>query len=293
MRFCMRSFLPGKNNVQKFKSMYLKRFEHYPFRSKVLNTTGAVLSALGVYAGGAFYENSYYKRTRDGDISYVEPVQKNFDSRGEAINYAKQRVIEGLNKDSAYEHMVYINNADNEILAEFKGNDETVAGTLSLADEIKIIFDGKGYSAVHGHPENSNGTTNPLGFLDFKSLMENKNLTEICAVNKYGEVSRLRKGPDFKPISTEQIDSMRTEMLKLLNCSFKYTSGNLHDKILQEYKETEDSLSRTKLISKYESLLQEQAVTPFFHNLVHRFWEKCAPFFGLEYYTNYTDMKTN
>ncbi len=291
MKINLHTFLSG-NITQKLQNKYLKRHIQSPLKQKILNNAGAILAILGVYTGGAFYDNSYYKLNKDGYISYVKPSQTNFEKREDAINYAKERIIDALNTNPPYEHMVYINNANNEILAEFKGDEQKVYGILSLADKIKIAYSGKGYTILHGHPENINGETNPLGYNDFISLTENEQNTEIAAVNRRGEVSLLRKNNNFTPLTQETTGEVNHDIINLLNISLQKNKPVLYYSIINAYTQTTDSLKKTKLSNKFDSLLMLQDSTAYLHKLLHKYWHEHAPKLGLEYFTNYRSNKS-
>ncbi len=276
------------SGIQKMKNSYLNRFTRYPFRKKVLNTAGAILTGLGAYIGTGFYENSYYKLNKDGYINYVTPVQKNFETQNDAVDYAKRQIINGLKSHPPYEHLVYINNATNNILAEFKGDNSHVTGRLSLTDQIGVAYYGEGYSILHGHPENGNGLTNPLGFNDFYFLVTDEYNTEVSAVNKYGEVSKLKKLDNFRPLNEEQIEDVRTKIIDILKLSFYKTRPGLYDSIIDSYTKSKNPVEKEILSHKFDSILTLQDTTIYCNMLLHAFWKKHAPKIGLEYFTNFS-----
>ncbi len=288
MKIKFLSQISKKNSYTKSQNNYLNRFTHFPLKKKIRNVAGAAFAILGLYTGSEFYENSYYKLDKNGDINYVKPEKKRFDTRKDAIDYAKVRIVEALNNDTPYEHLVNINNANNEILAEFKGNDKEVKGVLSLADLVKIIYQGKGYTMLHGHPENGNGLTNPLGFQDFTTLIENEHNTEVTAINRYGEVSGLRKTNDFTPLNEEQINDINNKIIDILTNSFRITQPKLYNKIIETYQQSTDSLEKEQLSQKFDSIVLLQDSTLYTNKYIHKFWKEYAPKLGLEYFTTFS-----
>ena len=292
MKIGLGAFLSAKNNTQQFQNKYLKRYTQYPLKNRILNTAGAALTALGVYIGGVFYENSYYKLDKDGYITYIEPAQKKFETREDAINYAKERIIAALNNDPPYEHMVYINNANNDILAEFKGNEKQVTGCLSLADKIKLAYKGEGYTVLHGHPENINGETNPLGFNDFSSLTADNQNTAVAAINRRGEVSLLRKNNTFNPLTQEKVENVNSDIIGLLDSSLRKNNPVLYHSVINAYTHAADSAEKANFSHKFDSLLILQDTTVYLHKLLNKYWKEHAPKLGLDYFTNFNKNKT-
>ena len=252
------------------------------------------LASLLILAGGIgkrFYTNSYSYQTSEGAINYVEPLKNDFDTRGEALNYAKERVVEALNSDTPYEHAITINNATNEIMGEFKGNKETVATYVSLLDEMKLAWHQKGYTLVHGHPAYKNGNTSPLSFTDFQTLISNDNITEIIALNKKGEISRLRKKITYQPLDTPTISNVQIELGKAQIKAFEAKQPARYQQFIKDYLAATNDAKRDSIDKEFTDITNKQDSTNECIRLVQKFWRKTASSLGLEYFTNYSDSK--
>ncbi len=246
-------------------------------------TFATLLSLIGIN----LHNNSYKTLSQSGVINYVEPLQTDFETRDEAILYAKNRVIEALNAPKPYEHLVLIDNATNEILAEFKGDENQVVECLSAWDEICVAFNGKGYTSIHGHPENKNGSTNPIGFTDFLSLINTPKNTVIAAVSRDGNISALTKLPYYSQPEDKKIENIKNGIVEILAKSFQRTQPQMYDSLYNAFFSTTDSLKKAKISSTFDSILNLQDTTYECHRLLHKFWEKQAPKLGLKYYTNF------
>ncbi len=279
-------------DISRYQTKYLNRFSRMSVKKRVSKTVQAAFVLLGMYTAANMYENSYYKLNRDGIVNYIEPAEKQFDTREEAFDYARARITGALNSDKPYEHLVNISNANNEILAEFKGDCKEVRSALSLIDLMKVIWQGEGYTTLHGHPENGNGLTNPVGFNDFSALVKNEHNTEVIAFNKKGEISCLRKTGKYSQLSEEQLKEINEEIINILSMSLKKTQPVLYKRIVETYLQTKDSDLKKQLSQKFDSLLIQQDTTVYANRVLHDFWKKIAPKIGLEYFTNFSNNKS-
>ena len=287
------------NNFNKTKVNKSNNYEGYKNNnSPNFKACNKYLKGLAILGSGAFItllsaiginlsHNSYKNLTQRGVINYAEPLQTDFETREEAINYAKARVTEALNVPEPYEHLVLIDNATNEVLAEFKGDENQVTECLSAWDEIRVAFNGKGYTSIHGHPENLNGTTNPIGFTDFLSLVNTHQNTVITAVRKDGKTSTLAKMPYYTTPTKKQILDTYEKITQILAMSFQRTQPQMYDSLYKAFHHTTDSVKQAEISSAFDSILSKQDTTFDCHRMIHKFWEKHAPKLGLKYYTNY------
>lgn len=264
-----------------------------PLFSKVLKW-GFRLAApllLTVATIDTFEKYSYEGMEEAGIVDYVEPKQEKFETRQQAFDYAKTRVVEALQAEPPYEHAVLINNATNEILAEFKGDEDKVVTAVSFADMIKLAYQQKGYSMVHGHPAYKNDVTTPLGFQDFTVFVENEDMTEIAAVNKYGEFSCLRKRPTYQSLDGVKVQSLYKEFLRILTNSVKKNTPCLWKDYTKALMNVADSTQMDSIDVEFSKVLNKQDSIPDVVKKVQKFWKKHAPQNGMDYYTNYREIR--
>lgn len=238
-----------------------------------------------------FEKYDYEGLEKAGIVDYVEPVQKEFVTRALAMDYANKRVVEALNSDSPYEHAVLINDATNEVFAEFKGDNDKVVIAVSLWDMVKMAYQQTGYSMVHGHPTYKNDVTTPLGFQDFIVFVENEDMKEITSVNKYGEISRLKKKPFYQTIDSTMVMSLYAEFLKILTNSVKKNTPWLWKDYNKALENTSDSLEIDSINKEFSKVLNKQDSIPDVVKNVQKFWKKYAPKCGMDYYTNYREIR--
>ena len=287
-----------KNN-RILRQQYLERFEHKTPEIKTLDGIKKLYNGIqkfflfaGAYSIGLLgYElrtNNYEALDKQGVINYIEPQKNKFDSRRDVYNYAINQATKALNSSQPYEHAVYINNANNEVLAEFEGNKDKVYTAISFIDKLKLKLYGEGATLIHGHPSFENGVTPPISHPDFETLCNNDFLTEIVAVDKKGKVSLLRKTPFFSPPNETIKELVSTELVVILFDSFEETQPDKFVEIISAYQKETDSLKTLELKKELDYYVLGQDSTEYTNRAIHEYWQTTAKKLGLEYYTNFS-----
>lgn len=275
-----------KNNLPKINSSSVK-----DFMSAFGKAVGIVTAAFGALTSVALGTYSYRAMDKRGEINYVEPLRTEFATRRDAINYATNWITLPLMSSKPYEYAVFIDNESNEILAEFKGDESHVMTGLSLADEIKVGFRGSGVTLLHGHPTYENGVTPPISFSDFCTLTSLDYITELVAMDKKGNVSGLRKTPDYKPISDEQRIEIYNDYHKILIQAAQQEEPGRISELKTEINATDDKIKQDSIYRVYEDLLFSFESSRIANKLWHNYWHANASKLGLEYYTNFDIAK--
>ena len=247
---------------------------------------GFITTASGLFCH-ELKENSYCQMQKDGIIDYIEPIQTKFKTRKDAMKYATARITEALNYPLPYEHAIYINNANNEILAEFRGTESEVVTALSLFDKLKLAFYNKGATLVHGHPEYENGITAPISYPDFETLTTNKYVTHVIAMDKNGKISQLEKLPYYYNLSQETKDKVFYDHISINFDSFEATHPEIYKELIKKYLEETDSIEKSILKQELDFYVSNQDSTKHTNRAMHRYWRKNAQNLGLEYFSNF------
>ena len=218
--------------------------------------------------------------------NYVEPIKKQFNSLRELLRYARGRCIEPLKGKKPYEHLVIIDPKTKRVLGEYKGNSECISeGLAGLVTPKEAII-------VHGHPtqiiKNGQKLAMPVSLNDAFSLgAKGRKGKVVYAFDEQGYFSLLRKKPDFKPLTPEQIkhyeklyDSfigrrfvkrIRKEknVWEILKIAFSFLTKKGRQKILDKINTPTEELRRD----------------------IHDFWKKYANEMGFVYRTNFSYLK--
>ena len=128
------------------------------------------------------FQNIFIPNTKLKDLGIVRPDNTIwFCTEKTARKYAKNRVIQALNKDEPFERGIIYR--QNIILREFDGTTNSIRFSLS-SEELSdnLVF-------VHGHPF---PRFNPLSIDDFLGQIIG-NFKEMVAYNVFGEFSSLKK----------------------------------------------------------------------------------------------------
>ena len=289
---------PNLQSSRYLRSQYLERFEpRYTDDAlmkaattsyTVLKNTLLMASAYSIgLLGYELRTDNYQTLHREGVISYVRPLKTEFDTRREVFDYATERVKGALNRKRPYEHAVYVNNATNEVMAEFRGGEDKVNTAISYVDKMKLKYYGKGATLIHGHPAYSNGVTPPVSYQDFEALCENENLTEIVAMDKDGHVSLLRKSTFFQPPDKPTRDRLFLELVVILFESFERKTPEKYAEVIKAFQEETDTVKRLAIKKVLDYHVLAQDTTDFTNRAIDRYWNENAFKYGLEYFSNY------
>lgn len=280
------------------RQQYLERFESKTkecdfFKGvvgfyHVLKNTLIMIAAYAIgLLGYELRTNNYEALNSAGVISYVEPIQKDFSTRREVFDYATERIKESLRAKEPYEHAIYINNATNEVMAEFKGDENQVHTAISFVDKLKLKILGKGATLIHGHPEYANGITPPLSHSDFETLCKNDFLTEIVAMDKDGNVSLLRKSPFFVSPDLTERDNVSNDLVVILFDSFENKDYDKFVEVISAYQQETDSVKIKEIKKELDYYILGQDSTIFTNKSVDEYWKDNASKYGLEYFSNF------
>ena len=104
-------------------------------------------------------------------------------------------------------------------------------------------------------------------------------------------MSRLRKKTIYKDLNNEQIVSVASGIAEPLKESLEQTKPGVYSKLVSEIENTTDSLKRDSLQNKLEMELNSQDSIASVIRKVQRFWKRYSARLGLDYYTNYRDVR--
>ena len=220
----------------------------------------AIIASAGLFAT---YTNKQWNQALE-DVGYVQPLQKDFETKEDAINYAISRIVDPLNADDAYEYSVILDHNNYSVVSERKGDSNSVAN-YPISYIIKDFFNIKHpYISLHGHPQDmfhDKLATQTFSFQDFKVFNCDKNEKESFVINKDGKFCMLRKKENFKPLSNDELNLLKSEYEHAFHFARANPVNNYNN----------DSLVHT--INDYQGM--------------HSFWKSVADRYNLEYYTNY------
>lgn len=238
-------------------------------RNKMRAETAAVMLMAGLGIA-TFPFNEYRIKS---ECNMVVSEQSRFDTRKEALEYAKKKVTNALKEPSPYEYCVIIDN-NNNIVGEFKGDSTEVKSFYRLTDVIKNVFAGYNVTSVHGHPDGVENVTTPISFGDFRNLVNSLVEKESIVLNKQGEYSILKKTDKFVPLKENKIEALYYIYQKIMIDAF---DENYPDKFLQS--------------DEYNAAVTQFSQTMKGIKIIDAFWRVCAPKVGLEYKTNYSYLR--
>lgn len=261
---------------------------HTPPKTKPKNALK--LTLLGLAAGlgiiGGTIGQKVFKHRNKHEITYNQPIAKQtyFKTLDDAFNYGKQRILYALNTPSPYEHMVVIDKKTNKILVDTLGDAFNTFGTVKAED----LIGSEGMLILHGHPQSGNGLTLPLGFTDFKALVDNPYAISVTAFSKDGKHSVLRKENGFQPIDSITMQKIKKSIgMDLAKESFKVNAPEMYKILGEIVRNPKDSIELNKALRETTQYLEDQDTTQYFIRGMHKFWEENAPKMKLKYITNF------
>lgn len=201
-------------------------------------------------------------------FQYVTPAKNEFCSKEDAINYAKDRIAEYLNKENPLEYGVTIGlekNGTYKILCENIGTPSSVTNTTLDLCLYHLFGINKPQIHLHGHPIDNDPPrrvgTQTFSFQDFKSFNSDFNCKETIVINKDKQDCILIKKDNYKQLDEVELAKLEEEFLKAFNSSWS-------NKV--------DIVKDGKII---HSIRDYQAM--------HKFWDGVAKKYNLEYKTTY------
>lgn len=206
------------------------------------------------------------KRIKDvsEQYGYKEPLQEQFGTKEEAIDYAIDRIRVSLNADEPKEYGVNLDYDDYSVISEKMGDDHSVSN-YPLGFFVKDYFNiDHPYISLHGHPEEmfmGKPATQTFSFQDFRSLVLDHNKKESFVINKDGKFCVFRKKEGFQPLSQQELEALEKD--------FEFSFRSAFANPVEVYK-------------------GEEVVHTFYdYQGMHAFWKRVADKHNLEYYTNY------
>ncbi len=275
------------------------------------------MTKIGVIKNGL---RSLYKTSKGKidtkSLGWIRPDGKiNFQSEETALNYAKNRALQGLNAPIPYEKGAIIKG--NTVIADIKGSGNVIDLRKMNLAELKDT------TVIHGHPKPM-----PLSIYDLSTMLITGQKA-IYAINKSGEYSKFTKLPSifeklpFKKLREYLIKSERrgtvilaqkayTKVLKPVTKKIMTIGNELNEELRQLLQKSDEKTK--KLIMKHIQQFKKDCyintsqmpedIKPFFEKLkntdnyetklsipvIHRFWLKKAEDFGVKYETNFSNL---
>lgn len=166
---------------------------------------------------------------------------------------------------------------------------EAVGDASSCAVKLKTIQTlNKNASMVllHGHPDISKEAGSlPVSLQDFLVLNNNKQLQKIIAYNSKGEQSFLRKKPEYKPLSEEQIKDLKNKYMKaFINESKPEQTDKIKELIDYSSKNHNSNAVKAEIAERLNKLQEEKSAK----KIIDRFWSKNADRLNLIYYSDFS-----
>lgn len=255
--------------------------------TKKIQTPKLVLALLGLLTTiGIVIGSGLVARQKFNDK--IEKEKAEFLQNAEAFNmsyeFGKKKILDALNSDNPYEHLIAINNLTNEIVADTTESDAFGVSANIFLEKENLQ---KGLTLLHGHP-NDGEYTSPVGFGDFKTLVDNYFITSVTAFNKDGQVSMLSKTPDFKMLDKQVLENIKKDIgVNLAHEAFRVNEPELYEELKNILLTSTDNIKRKNAEEAIKQHLADQDTTRYFFNGIHKYWEKNAEKLGLKYYTNF------
>lgn len=242
------------------------------------------LSTLGIA------HNELYKNNIESKFEVVTPECSSFNTREEALEYAKKRITDALKEPKPYEYNVLIDN-NNNIVNEFKGDSAHVMYFYKNFDRLKNLLTDYSITSVHGHPDQVGNITTPISFGDFTALVASPIEKESIVFNKNGEYSLLRKTDKFVPLDDEEIEKLNDIYSTMMSTLFEknHPEQSLNRQLNRNFSKSESA--RKNADKNYLQNLNNFQTCIDGIKAIDVFWRELAPRLGLEYETNYSYLK--
>lgn len=208
----------------------------------------------------------------------------NFQTAETAAEYSKNKVIQALKNKPSYKKIIVQNN--NQILAEINSTPGNTAVQLPRCDKKMTIIE---------------GGMNPVAEDSFDILVKTNNVDEIITYNSRGEFSKLKKNDKHQNfiskylLTQRQKGNFHRKYNKLINSllpkdvlmrenvsRFEFKHGSDNNTFREELKAELQEIAKLR-----EKVLQTETGA----KVIHKFWVKNASKYGVEYSTNYSNLK--
>ena len=277
-------------SAKKQKNNYRPTEKPEPYKKNNVNKEAA-MALLGMLSIGVPMQQLKVEFDKNNGFERVTSEQSSFDTRAEALSYAKRKVTDALKEEKPYEYSVWIDNKNN-ISGEFKGDSVEVKSSIPLlSTSIKRLLGDYSLTSVHGHPDGKDNKTTPISPTDCITLINNPLIKESIVFNKNGEYSILRKTDNFRPLDEE-------EQKRLIESYYRFMIGSFSEKYPEKLlnRDLNKNFAMTDIAKENIDLQFINEVDNFLYDidgikLINIFWEQVAPEIGLEYKTNYSYLK--
>lgn len=254
-----------------------------------LENAGFIASMM--FAGvsiGSYYIQDYKLKS---EYNMVVSERSSFETRKDALKYAKKKVIDALKESSPYEYNVIIDN-NNNIVGEFKGDSTEVKSFYRMTDLLKGVFLGYSITSIHGHPDNTGqNITTPISFSDFRSLVTIPIEKESIVFNKRGEYSILKKTDRFVSLEEELIEFFRYVYNEMLIDGFNKKNPEKLVKRESDKNFCNSNREKERIDKAYYEEVTQFSQTIDGIKIIDAFWREYASKLGLEYKTNYSCLQ--
>lgn len=190
--------------------------------------------------------------------------------------------LESFKEENPTEKVFLYDVKKDKLARQFSGNEDTCNIQVSYIDELT-----KEFIAYHTHPNSKKDGEEfylPVSLADFYMMNDFRSVKEIRVYGESGELSVLKKTPEFKKLSDDQSTEMEHTFFDYL-CSFPS----------EENKKRVDDLGifnpKPEIHSDVYNLLVESLLIDLQQDkagqkAINRFWKDNASKYGLEYSSN-------
>lgn len=131
------------------------------------------------------------------------------------VSDAKKSCIEALKSNKPFERGILIETKSENIVSRTDGTKTDVPVKIPYS-----LFKTHDYSLIHGHTtltdKKGGKYTLPVSFTDFELMNNNKELSEVIAINEHGKETILEKTGNFRTLKESQIDELKKQYLKAM-----------------------------------------------------------------------------
>lgn len=226
-----------------------------------------------------------------------------FDDLEQARGYGKTRILKALNKKNPYEHLVIIDKDTNTIIAQAKGEKDSIK-----TDAFNLINPSGKFSVEHGHPTsciiNGKPSAMPISFVDYRSSIWGHNAEEVIAYDANGNFSKLRRSANYKKLSDKEIayyeklqmqicdEIYLKKMLEHLPKEFHSVTSGINLKRFYDILKINGQLSKELDIKFQKAFNETKKECPELLYGIDKFWKTHAEKLGVIYESNYEYLKT-
>ena len=186
---------------------------------------------------------------------------------------------ESFKEDKPVEKVFLYDIKKDKLSRQFSGNEDTCNIQVSYLDELT-----KEFIAYHTHPnlqKDGEEFFMPISLADFYMMNDFKSVKEMRVYGENNELCVLKKTPDFKKLSEEELKEMEQTFFDYL-CSFpsEENKQRIDELGIFDQKPEIDVDTYNLLV---ENLLIDLQQDKAGVKAINRFWKDNAPKYGLKY----------